>query len=42
VPYNNIPGLFKKAPIFGLPVKPPAGYASLSDWSTAWEQVKAS
>lgn len=42
VPYNNVQSLFVKAPLFGLPFSPPAGYASFSDWNTAWESVKAS
>jgi spermidine/putrescine transport system substrate-binding protein len=42
VPYNDVTSLFKKAPLFGLPFNPPAGYASFSDWNNAWESVKAS
>jgi spermidine/putrescine transport system substrate-binding protein len=42
VPYNDVESLFVKAPLFGLPFSPPAGYASFSDWNTAWESVKAS
>jgi spermidine/putrescine-binding protein len=42
VPYNDVTSLFKKAPLFGLPFSPPAGYASFSDWNNAWESVKAS
>jgi spermidine/putrescine transport system substrate-binding protein len=42
VPYNDVQSLFVKAPLFGLPFNPPAGYASFSDWNTAWESVKAS
>jgi spermidine/putrescine transport system substrate-binding protein len=42
VPYNDVQSLFVKAPLFGLPFNPPAGYASFSDWNNAWESVKAS
>jgi spermidine/putrescine transport system substrate-binding protein len=42
VPYNDVESLFVKAPLFGLPFSPPSGYASFSDWNTAWESVKAS
>jgi spermidine/putrescine transport system substrate-binding protein len=42
VPYNNVTSLFQKAPLFGLPFSPPAGYASFTDWTNAWESVKAS
>ena len=42
VPYNDVTSLFKKAPLFGLPFSPPAGYASFTDWTNAWESVKAS
>ena len=42
VPYNDVQSLFVKAPLFGLPFNPPAGYVSFSDWNTAWESVKAS
>jgi spermidine/putrescine transport system substrate-binding protein len=42
VPYNDVQSLFVKAPLFGLPFSPPAGYVSFSDWNTAWESVKAS
>jgi spermidine/putrescine transport system substrate-binding protein len=42
VPYNDVQSLFVKAPLFGLPFSPPAGYASFSDWNNAWESVKAS
>ena len=42
VPYGDVTSLFKKAPLFGLPFNPPAGYASFTDWTNAWESVKAS
>jgi spermidine/putrescine transport system substrate-binding protein len=42
VPYNDVTSLFVKAPLFGLPFSPPAGYVSFADWNTAWESVKAS
>jgi len=42
VPYNDVQSLFVKAPLFGLPFNPPAGYASFTDWNNAWESVKAS
>jgi putative spermidine/putrescine transport system substrate-binding protein len=40
-PYDNLDALFAKAPMFDFPIKAPSGYASLADWTSAWESVKA-
>jgi spermidine/putrescine transport system substrate-binding protein len=38
---SNVEALFKRAPLFDLPTNPPKGYASISDWESAWESVQA-
>ena len=41
-PYHDIVKILtKSAPLSGLPVKPPKGYTSLSDWNAAWQRFKA-
>jgi spermidine/putrescine transport system substrate-binding protein len=41
-PYDQIERvLTAKAPLVAIPVKVPSGYASFTDWNTAWEAFKA-
>jgi len=40
-PYGKINEIFKKAPIFGIPVKPPKGFVDFAEVTEAWTAFKA-
>jgi spermidine/putrescine-binding protein len=40
-PYDDLTTVFEKAPYYPMPPREPGEYATLDDWNTAWERLRA-
>ena len=40
-PYDDLNQIFEKAPYYPMPPREPGRYATLDDWNTAWERLRA-